>query len=71
MKRTDDTNGDGLPHVSDGESTKGWVVGVRLDTEGLLGDELDDGGITRLDELGGLFDGLTSSSTMMISDKVE
>jgi hypothetical protein len=52
--RLDDTNSDSLPHVSDSESSKGREVGVRLDTEGLLGDELDNGGVTGLDELGGV-----------------
>lgn len=61
----DDTNGDSLPHVSDGESTKGRVVGVRLDTEGLLRDELDDSSVTRLDELGLLLNGLTSTLELM------
>jgi hypothetical protein len=61
----DDTNGNGLPHVSDGESTKRRVVGVRLDTEGLLRDELDDSSVTRLDELGLLLNGLTSTLELM------
>ena len=55
--RLDDTDGDSLPQVSDSESSKGREVGVGLDTEGLLGNELDNGGITGLDELrGGLHD---------------
>jgi hypothetical protein len=31
---------------------KGRVVGVRLDTKRLLGNQLDDGGVSGLDELG-------------------
>jgi hypothetical protein len=54
MQRTylDDTDSDGLPHVSDSESTEGRVVSVRLNAQRLLGDKLDDGGISRLDKLG-------------------
>jgi hypothetical protein len=39
----DDSDGNGLPHVSDGESSKGRVLVVRLDTHGLGGNKLDDG----------------------------
>lgn len=51
----DDTDSDSLPHVSDSESSKGRIVGVGLDTEGFLGNELDDGGVSGLDELGRCF----------------
>lgn len=47
----DDTDGDGLSHVSDSESAKRWVVGESLNTHGLGWHHLDDGSVTRLDEL--------------------
>lgn len=58
----DDTDGDGLSHVSDGESTKRWVVSEGFNTHGLGWNHLDDSGITRLDELGSGFNRLASSS---------
>ena len=61
----DNTNSDSLPHVSDSESSKGRVVGVSLDTEGLLGNELDDGGVSGLDELGAGLHDLTSTLSLI------
>lgn len=58
----DDTDGNGLSHVTDGESAQRGVVSESLNTHGLGGNHLDDGGVTRLDELGGLLSSLTSSS---------
>jgi hypothetical protein len=52
----DDTYGDGLTHVTDGETTEGRVISEGLDAQWLGGDHLDDSGITRLDEFGGIFD---------------
>jgi hypothetical protein len=62
----DDTDGDGLSHVTDGESSQRRVFGERLDTHGLGGDHLDHGGISRLDELGGGFNGLSGSSVDLL-----
>ena len=52
----DDTDGDGLPHVPDGEPAEGRELGEGLDTHVLGGDQLHDGGVSGLDEraLGGL-----------------
>ena len=50
--RLDDTDSDGLPHVTDGEPTEGREVGEGLHAHGLAGDQLNDTGITGLDELG-------------------
>ena len=61
----DNTNSDSLPHVSDSESSKGRVVGVGLDTEGLLRNELDDGGVSGLDELGAGLHDLTSTLSLI------
>jgi hypothetical protein len=51
LNSLDDTDGDGLTHVTDGEATKGRIVGESLNAHGLRRNHLDDGGITRLDEL--------------------
>ena len=58
----DDTDGDGLPHVTDGETAEWWVGVVLLNTHGLRGDELGNAGIAGLDELGARLDGLASSA---------
>lgn len=50
LNALDDTDGDSLTHVTDGETTKGWVVGKSLDAHRLRWNHLDDSGITRLDE---------------------
>lgn len=64
----DDTNSDGLTHVTDGETTQRGVVGESLDTHRLGGNHLDNGGITRLDELGGVFDSLTGTSVNLLAN---
>lgn len=46
----DDTDSDGLTHVTDGETSKWWVVGEGLNAHWLGWLHLDDGGITRLDD---------------------
>ena len=58
----DDTDGDGLSHISDGESSKRWVLREGLDAHWLGGGHEDDGGITRLDFLGEVLHLLTGSS---------
>ena len=55
----DDTDGNGLSHVSNGETSEGSELAEGLDTHGLAGDQLDDGGVSRLDELGLSLCGLT------------
>jgi len=52
----DDADGDGLPHVTDGETTKRGVLVVRLNTHRLAWDKLDDASITRFDKLGVVLD---------------
>jgi hypothetical protein len=42
----DDTDGNGLAHVADGEAAERGVLGESLDAHGLLGKHLNDGGIT-------------------------
>ena len=46
----DDTDSHSLPHVTNGETTKRWVLVVRLDTHGLGWNEFDNASITRLDK---------------------
>merc|ERR1719276_354026 len=58
----DDTDGDGLSHVWDGESSKWWVLREGLDAHRLGGGHEDDGGVTRLDLLGEVFHLFTGSS---------
>ena len=68
VHRLDNTDGDRLPHVTDSEATKWRVLGERLDTHGLRGDELDDGGITRLDKLGRVLDRFTRSTVDLLQE---
>jgi len=58
----DDTDSDGLPHVTDGEATKRRVFGVGLNAHRLGWDELDHGGITGLDGLGACLSDRTRST---------
>jgi len=67
----DDTDGNGLTHISNCKAPKRWVVRVGLDTEGLLGNELDNGGVTRLDELGGGLHDLSGSSVDLLNKLLE
>jgi hypothetical protein len=64
----DDTDGDGLTHVTDGETAQRRVVGESLNTHGLGGNQLDDGGVTGLDELGVGLDGLTGTAVDLLLD---
>lgn len=67
----DDTDGNGLLHVTDGESSEGWVLLESLNAHVLLRDQADHRGITRLDALGLLFNDLTSSSVDLGLEMVE
>ena len=58
----DDTDGDGLPHVTDSETSKRGEVGEGFHAHGLRGDQFNDGGIAGLDGLGIGFDGLTGTT---------
>lgn len=64
----DDTNGNGLPHVTDSEATKWWVVSESLNAHRLGGNHLDDGSVTRLDELGAGFDGLARTTIDLLEE---
>mmetsp|Transcript_4341 Transcript_4341/g.4853 ORF Transcript_4341/g.4853 Transcript_4341/m.4853 type:complete len:237 (-) Transcript_4341:313-1023(-) len=67
----DDTDGDGLSHISDGESTERSILGEDLNTHGLVGDQSNHSGITSLDELGGFFQSLSGSSVNLLVDGFE
>ena len=64
----DDSNSHGLSHVSDSESSQWRIVGEGLDTHGLAGGQQDDGGISRLDELGVVLHGLTGTTVNLLLD---
>ena len=64
----DDTDSDGLTHVTDGETTERGVVGEGLNTHGLGGNHLDDSGITGLDELGRVLNGLTGTAIDLLEE---
>merc|ERR1719318_1760204 len=67
----DDTHSNGLPHVTDSEPPKGWELGEGLNTHGLAGGEDDDGRVIRLDELGVVFCGFTSTTVNLLLDLSE
>jgi len=58
----DDTDGNGLSHVTDGEATKWSVLGELLNAHWLAWDKLDDASLLRLDALWGLLEWLTSTT---------
>ena len=64
----DDTDGDGLAHVTDGEATKRGVVGEGLNAHGLGGNHLDDGSVTRLDELGAVLNRLSGTAVNLLEE---
>jgi len=67
----DDTDSNGLSHVTDGESTEGWVLGESLDAHGLGWDHVDDGGITRLDLLGEVLHLLAGTAIDLLNQLLE
>ena len=64
----DDTDSHGLPHVTDSEPSQGRVVSEGLNTHGLAGGQEDNGGVTRLDELGIVLNRLTSTTVDLLLD---
>ena len=67
----DDTDGNSLPHVPDGEPSKGRELSEGLNAHGLAGEQLDDGGVARLDELGGVLGGLAGTPVHLLQDLCE
>ena len=67
----DDTDGNGLTHVTDGKTTEWWVLGESLDAHWLGWHKLDNGGITRLDGLGEGLKRLAGTTVNLLDDLVE
>jgi len=71
VNRLDDTDGNGLPHISDGESSKWSVGGERLDAHWLGWFEFDNSGITGFDLRWVVFNFFTGSSIDLFFHLVE
>jgi hypothetical protein len=67
----DDTDSDGLSHVTDSETSERGEFGERLNAHGLRGNEFDDGGITGLDGLGVSLSSLTGTTIDLLLNFVE
>jgi len=67
----DDTDGNGLSHISDGESSKWGVLAESFDAHWLTWFEFDNGGITGLDFAWVVFNFLTRSSIDLLFHFVE
>lgn len=57
-----------MTHVTDGETSKRRVLSEGLNAHGLGGNHLDDGSVTRLDELGGVFNGLSGTAVNLLEE---
>ena len=55
-------------HVTDGKTSKRRIVSEGLNTHGLRWHHLDDGRITRLDELGGVLNGFTRAAINLLQE---
>jgi len=66
--RLDDTDSDGLSHITNSKTTERRVFSESLNTHGLGRNHLDDGSITRLDELWSLFNRLTSTPVDLLDE---
>ena len=64
----DDTDSNGLAHVTDGETTERGVVSEGLNAHGLGGNHLDDGSVTRLDELGAVLNRLSGTAVNLLEE---
>jgi len=64
----DDTDGDGLTHVTYGEATQWGEVRERLDAHGLGWNQGDHSSITRLDEFGVFFGGFAGTTIAFLLD---
>lgn len=66
--RLDDTDGDGLSHVTDSETAQGRVICESLHAHRLGRNHLDDGSIAGLDELGVGLGALTSTAIDLLEE---
>merc|ERR1719325_19573 len=64
----DDTDSNSLPHVPDGEPSKGRIVGEGLHAHGLAGEQFHDGSVSGLDELGRILSGLAGTPVNLLKD---
>merc|ERR1712106_400306 len=64
----DDTDSDGLPHVTDSEPSQGRERAESFNTHGLRRLQDDDSSISRLDELGIILSGLTGTTVNLLLD---
>lgn len=64
--RLNNTNGDSLTHVTNSKSSKRWVVSESFDTHWLGRHHLNDSGVTRLDELGSVLNGFSSTTVNLL-----
>ena len=64
----DDTNSDGLPHVTNSEPSKWWKLGESFNTHGLAWHQSNNSSITRFDKLGEVFSRLTSTTINLLLD---
>jgi hypothetical protein len=67
----DDTDSNGLSHVTNSEPTKGRIFVVALNAHRLRRREFDDSGITRFDEFGICFHHLTRSAIDLLDQFAE
>jgi hypothetical protein len=67
LDRLDDTDGNGLPHITNGETTERRILVVALNAHGLAGNKLGNASITRLDELGRLLKNLSASPVNLLN----
>jgi len=58
----DNTDGNGLSHVTYGETSEWWVFGESFDTHWFLWGKDSNGGVTRFDKLGVVFKFLTGTT---------
>merc|ERR1712113_192478 len=64
----DHTDGDGLPHVTDGKTTERSILGVLLNAHRLGRLQDNHGGIARLDEIGILTNGFSGTAVNLLGD---
>lgn len=64
----DDTDGDGLSHITDSETSQRWELLEGLNAQRLGWDQVDDGGIARLDRFRVLFGRLARTTIDLLLD---
>lgn len=67
----DNTDSDGLSHITDGETTKRRIISVSLEGHGLRGNHFGDHSLTALDNIGVLTEDLTGSLIHFLKNLIE